>query len=64
MSLRTRGRKVVAVAGAAGLAAALTAGLTAASGAAGHQQSRLKIGGHARLDRVFIIVLENHSQRA
>ena len=63
MSLRTRGRKVVAVAGVTGLAAALTVGLSAASGAAA-TSSRGEDGGHVRLDRVFIIVLENHSQHS
>ena len=47
----------------AGVAAALTVGLSAPSGAtpvASHGRG----GDHARLDRVFIIVLENHSAKS
>jgi hypothetical protein len=62
MVFRTSRVKVVAVAGAAGIAAALALGVPAASGAAaagdhGHDHQ-------ARLDRAFIIMLENHSQHS
>jgi phosphatidylinositol-3-phosphatase len=63
MSLRTRVRMLVAGAGATGIAVALTVGLSAASGAAVTSRSGGE-GGHVRLDRVFIIVLENHSQHS
>jgi hypothetical protein len=49
--------------GVTGVAAVLTVGPSAASGAAvtsGHGED----GGHVRLDQVFIIVLENHSQHS
>jgi hypothetical protein len=63
MFLRTSRAKVVAAAAATGIAAVLTVGLSATSGlaAAGDR------GGHGqqvRLDRVFVITLENHSQHS
>ncbi len=63
MFVRTSRAKVVAAAAATGIAAALTVGLSANSGpaAAGDR------GGHGqqvRLDRVFVITLENHSQHS
>src|ERR1700722_11510640 len=61
MALRTIRSRTLAVAGAVGLVAALTAGLSAASGATGHSRDS---GDHVRLDRVFIIVLENHSEKS
>src|SRR6266487_911492 len=61
MVFKTIRAKVVAVASVTGVAAALTVGLSAASGAAatGHRG-----GHHVRLDRAFVIVLENHSQKS
>ena len=61
MVLTTIRAKVVAVASVTGVAAALTVGLSAASGAAatGHRG-----GHHVQLDRAFVIVLENHSQKS
>ena len=60
MDFTTRRAKVLAVGAVAGVAAALTVGLSAPSGAtpvASHGGG----GGHARLDHVFIIMLENHA---
>ena len=62
MTLRTKRAKVLAVGAVAGVAAALTVGLSAPSGAtpvASHGFG----GNHVRLDRAFIIVLENHSTK-
>ena len=62
MTLRTKRAKVLAVGAVAGVAAALTVGLSAPSGAtpvASHGFG----GNHVRLDRAFIIVLENHSAK-
>ena len=62
MTLRTKRAKVLAVGAVAGVAAALTVGLSATSGAtpvASHRGG----GDHVRLDRAFIIVLENHSKQ-
>ena len=62
MTLRTKRAKVLAVGAVAGVAAALTVGLSAPSGAtpvASHRGG----GDHVRLDRAFIIVLENHSAK-
>src|SRR5213592_2642322 len=63
MTLRTKRAKILAVASVAGVAAALTVGLSAPSGAtpvASHRGG----GDHVRLDRAFIIVLENHSAKS
>jgi phosphatidylinositol-3-phosphatase len=63
MVFRTKRAKVLAVGAVAGVAAALTVGLSAPSGAtpvASHGSG----GNHVRLDRVFIIVLENHSKKS
>ena len=63
MTLRTKRAKVLAVGAVAGVAAALTVGLSAPSGAtpvASHRGG----GDHVRLDRAFIIVLENHSAKS
>ena len=60
--MRTKRAKVLAVGAVAGVAAALTVGLSAPSGAtpvASHGFG----GDHVRLDRAFIIVLENHSKQ-
>jgi len=62
MVFRTKRAKVLAVGAVAGVAAALTVGLSAPSGAtpvASHGSG----GNHVRLDRAFIIVLENHSAK-
>ena len=62
MSLRTSRAKVVAVTAATCVAAALAVGLSAASGAAATGD---RGGGqHVQLDRAFVIVLENHSQKS
>ena len=62
MILGTSRAKVAAVAAATGIAAMLTMGLSAASGAvAGNSGGG---GQRVQLDRVFIIVLENHSQQS
>jgi hypothetical protein len=60
MALRTKRAKVLAVGAVAGVAAALTVGLSAPSGAAA-AVGQGRGGDQARLDRAFIIVLENHS---
>jgi phosphatidylinositol-3-phosphatase len=63
MVVRTKRPRVLAVTAVAGVAAALTVGLSAASGStatAGHDRG----GQPVRLDRAFIIVLENHSQKS
>jgi phosphatidylinositol-3-phosphatase len=61
MVFKTIRAKAVAVASVTGVAAALTVGLSAASGAAatGHRGDH-----HVQLDRAFVIVLENHSQKS
>ncbi len=61
MALRTLRSRTVAVAAVVGLAGSLSIGLSAASGATGQRQD---FGKHVRLDRVFIIVLENHSAKS
>jgi phosphatidylinositol-3-phosphatase len=58
MAFTTIRSRTLAVASAAGLVAALTAGLSAANGATSNGADR---GDHVQLDRAFIIVLENHS---
>ena len=60
---RTSRAKAVAVTAVTGVAVALTLGLSAASGAAasGHAAGEVE---HVRLDRVFVIMLENHSQHS
>ena len=63
MTLRTKRAKVLAVGAVAGVAAALTVGLSAPSGAT-PVGSHGSGGNHVRLDRVFIIVLENHSAKS
>jgi hypothetical protein len=60
MALQTKRAKILAVGAAAGIAAALTVGLSTPSGAA-PAASQGRGGDQARLDRAFIIVLENHS---
>ncbi|HEU5421052.1 MAG TPA: alkaline phosphatase family protein [Streptosporangiaceae bacterium] len=54
--------KVVAIGAATGIAAALAVGVPAVSGAA--TAAPRHDGGQVRLDRVFIIMLENHSQHS
>jgi hypothetical protein len=62
MILRTNRAKAAVITAAAAVGVALTVGLPVASGAA---VARGHGGEHgARLDRAFIIVLENHSQRS
>ena len=63
MVFRTKRAKVLAVGAVAGVAAALTVGLSAPSGAT-PTASQGRGGDHVRLDRVFIIVLENHSAKS
>src|SRR6478609_8597977 len=63
MVFRTKRAKVLAVGAVAGVAAALTVGLSAPSGAT-PTASQGRGGNHVRLDRVFIIVLENHSAKS
>jgi len=62
MLLKTRRARLIAVASAMTAAAALTTGLmaTSAAAAAHHRDDRSEV----RLDRVFIIVLENHSAQS
>jgi phosphatidylinositol-3-phosphatase len=60
MIFRTIRAKGAAVATATGIAAVLTVGLSPASGAAISGDH----GEHVKLDRAFIIVLENHSQHS
>ncbi len=63
MTLRTKKGKALAVGAVGAVAAALTVGLSAPSGAV--TAASRDFGGHqVRLDRVFIIVLENHSQNS
>jgi hypothetical protein len=59
---RTSRVKAVAVTAVTSAAAALTLGLSAASGAAASGHAAGDEGQHVRLDRVFVIMLENHSQ--
>src|SRR6266704_2296195 len=62
MSLRTSRAKFAAVTAATCIAAALAVGLSAASGAAATgDRSGAQ---HVQLDRAFVIVLENHSQKS
>ena len=63
MVFRTKRAKVLAVGAVAGVAAALTVGLSAPSGAT-PTAIQGRGGDHVRLDRVFIIVLENHSAKS
>ena len=63
MVFRTKRAKVLAVGAVAGVAAALTVGLSAPSGAT-PTASQGRGGDQVRLDRVFIIVLENHSAKS
>ena len=63
MVFRTKRAKVLAVGAVAGVAAALTVGLSAPSGAT-PTASQGRGGDHVRLDRAFIIVLENHSAKS
>ena len=63
MTLRTKRAKILTVGAVAGVAAALTVGLSAPSGAT-PTASQGRGGNHVRLDRVFIIVLENHSAKS
>jgi hypothetical protein len=63
MTLRTKRAKVLTVGAVAGVAAALTVGLSAPSGAT-QAASQGRGGDHVRLDRAFIIVLENHSAKS
>jgi hypothetical protein len=61
MLLKTRRAKIMAATSALTVAAALTTGLMATSAvAAGHQRHDVGV----RLDRVFIIMLENHSEHS
>jgi hypothetical protein len=60
MTLRTSRAKAVAITAVTSVAAALTVGVSAASGAAATGGT----GQHVQLDRVFVIVLENHSQQS
>jgi phosphatidylinositol-3-phosphatase len=62
MVFRTKRAKVLAVGAVAGVAAALSVGLSAPSGAT-PTASQGHGGDHVRLDRAFIIVLENHSAK-
>src|SRR5712691_642421 len=68
MVSRSKRAKVLAVGAVAGVAAALTVGLSvpsgAVSGAATAATADRGGGQQARLDRAFIIVLENHSQKS
>jgi phosphatidylinositol-3-phosphatase len=61
MGLRTGRVRVATVAAVTGVAAVLTVGLSAASGAVAGSSGG---GQQVRLDRAFIIVLENHSQQS
>jgi hypothetical protein len=63
MVLGTSRAKVVAVTAVTGLAATLAVGLSAASGAAARENSGGG-GQQVQLDRAFVIVLENHSQKS
>ena len=63
MALQTRRARVLAVGAVVGVAAAMTVGLSAPSGATS-AASQSRGGDQARLDRAFIIVLENHSQHS
>jgi hypothetical protein len=63
MHLKTRRARFIAAASATAVAAALSTGLAATSAvAAGQQRADGQAG--VRLDRAFIIVLENHSQQS
>ncbi|HEY6279636.1 MAG TPA: alkaline phosphatase family protein [Streptosporangiaceae bacterium] len=62
MAFRTIRAKAIVVTTAASVAAVLTMGLSAASGATVTAGSG--DGQHVRLDRVFVIMLENHSQQS
>src|SRR5437763_10133573 len=61
MTMRAGRARIVAAASVIGVAAALAVALPVASGATagGHHH-----GGHVRLDRAFVIVLENHSKHS
>ena len=62
MHLKTRRARLIAAASATALAAALSTGLAATSATAGTRPSDRHDG--VRLDRVFIIMLENHSEKS
>ena len=64
MTLRTKRAKVLAVGAVAGVAAALAVGLSAPSGATATASHDRGGDQQARLDRAFIIVLENHSEKS
>jgi hypothetical protein len=55
--------RLVAAAAATTFAAALAVALTASAGAAA-SSAKSSAGQHVRLDRAFVIVLENHSQQS
>jgi hypothetical protein len=63
MHLKTTRARLIAAASAIAMAGALSTGLAVTSAAAAGQQQADGNGG-VRLDRVFIIVLENHSEHA
>jgi phosphatidylinositol-3-phosphatase len=63
MHLKTRRVRLIAAASATALAAALSTGLAATSASAAGQHPADRHGG-VRLDRAFIIVLENHSEQS
>ena len=62
MLLKTRRARFIAAASAIAMTAALTTGLMATSAAAAGQHNHDGFG--LRLDRVFIIMLENHSEQS
>ena len=64
MTLRTKRAKTLAVGAVAGVAAALTVGLSAPSGATATASHGRGGDQQVRLDRAFIIVLENHSEKS
>jgi phosphatidylinositol-3-phosphatase len=64
LTLRTKRAKVLAAGAVAGVAAALTVGLSAPSGATATASHDRGGDQQARLDRAFIIVLENHSEKS
>jgi phosphatidylinositol-3-phosphatase len=62
MGFRTSRMTAVAATAVAVIAASLTVGLSAVSGATAHRGHGH--GHHVRLDRVFVIMLENHSKKS
>ncbi len=64
MTLRTKRAKILTIGAVAGVAAALTVGLSAPSGAAPAASHGRGGNPQARLDHAFVIVLENHSQKS